>query len=227
MQRLRLRFSRGKEIRFISHLDIVRLWQRACHRAGIPLAYTEGFSPHPRISLAAPLPLGVTSEAELMDIFSSKWITPHFFTAAVGRQLPPGIAILQANQIPPAMPSLQSQVGHAEYTVTISTDKEPLDLEQSISQLLSLEHLPWQHQRDTGTRNYDLRALIDDIWLIECQPPNGTIGMRLRCDSNGSGRAEQVIAALGLGRPVAIHRSKFIMKGKRPAPARNRGTGLK
>jgi len=226
MQRLRLRFSRGKEIRFISHLDIVRLWQRACHRAGIPLAYTEGFSPHPRISLAAPLPLGVTSEAELMDIFFSKWITPHFFTAAVSRQLPPGIEILQVTQIPPVMPSLQSQVGHAEYRVTIGTDEGPQDIEQSISQLLSLKQLPWQHQRDTGTRNYDLRALVDDIWLIDWEPPYATIGMRLRCDSNGSGRAEQVIAALGFGRPAAIHRSKLIMKGKRPAPARTGDAGL-
>ncbi|MBA7542465.1 hypothetical protein ES705_34786 [subsurface metagenome] len=66
MQRLRIRFCRGQEVKFISHLDILRLWQRALHRAGISVAYSEGFSPHPRISLAAPLPIGVTSQAELM-----------------------------------------------------------------------------------------------------------------------------------------------------------------
>jgi len=55
MQRLRVRFCRGEEVKFISHLDLMRLWQRAIKRAGISVAYSEGFSPHPRISLAAPL----------------------------------------------------------------------------------------------------------------------------------------------------------------------------
>jgi len=108
MQRLRIRFCRGEEIKFISHLDLMRLWQRALLRAGISLAYSEGFSPHPRISLAVPLAVGVTSEAELMDIFVIKWVSPHLFTTAVSQQLPPGIGILQVYQIAPNLPSLQS-----------------------------------------------------------------------------------------------------------------------
>ena len=68
MQRLRIKFRRGAEVKYISHLDIMRLWQRALNRAGIALAYSEGFHPHPKISLAVPLAVGVTSEAELMDI---------------------------------------------------------------------------------------------------------------------------------------------------------------
>src|SRR4030042_120439 len=97
MQRLRIRFSRREEIKFISHLDIMRLWQRALNRAEIPLAYTEGFSPHPRISLAAPLPVGITSQTELMDVFCTKWVSPHLFTTAVSQQLPAGIKILQVS----------------------------------------------------------------------------------------------------------------------------------
>ena len=101
MQRLRIRFCRGEEIKFISHLDIMRLWQRALNRAGMPLAYSEGFNPHPRMSLAAPLALGVTSEAEFMDIVLAEWASPHSFTAAVSRQLPPGIKILRGLQYTP------------------------------------------------------------------------------------------------------------------------------
>src|SRR5512138_414428 len=93
MQRLRIKFNRGPEIKFISHLDIVRLWQRAFNRAGIEIAYSSGFTPHPRISLAAPLPLGVTSEAELMDVFIIKGVAPHFFVSAVNQQLPPGLKV--------------------------------------------------------------------------------------------------------------------------------------
>jgi len=213
MQRLRIRFCRGEEIKFISRLDIMRLWQRALHRAEIPLTYSEGFNPRPRISLAAPLALGVTSEAELMDIFCSKWVSPHWFTAAVSQQLPPGIKILQVYPIALSQPSLQSQVRYVEYKVEVETEKEPKDIESGLSSLLSAEHLPWQHQRDTGLRSYDLRALIDNLWFTDCHPPYCTIGMRLRCDNSGSGRPEQVTAALGFTHyPQSMHRTKLILK---------------
>jgi radical SAM-linked protein len=212
MQRLRIRFSRREEIKFISHLDIMRLWQRALHRAEIPLAYTEGFSPHPRISLAAPLAVGVTSQAELMDVFCSKWVSPHFFTNAVSQQLPAGIEIVQVYSVAPTMPSLQSQVGYAEYEVELETEKDQAAVKAALASLLSAEQLAWHHERDTGTRNYDLRALIDDLWLIDWRQGSGTIGMRLRCDSGGSGRPEQVAAALGFSHPTAIHRTKLLLK---------------
>ena len=74
MQRLRVEFCRGEEIKFLSHLDLMRLWERAFRRADLSLVYSDGFSPHARISLASPLSVGVTSQAELMDVFLSSWI---------------------------------------------------------------------------------------------------------------------------------------------------------
>lgn len=211
MQRLRIRFARGEAIKFISHLDLMRLWQRALRRAGMPLAYSEGFNPHPRMSLAAPLPIGVTSEAELMDILIKKWASPHFLTGALREQLPAGIEIRQVYPVSLTLPSLQAQVRFAEYRVEVETEEK--DIEAKIASLLSLKQLPWQHQRDTGPKSYDLRALIDDLWLIDFQPPGGTIGMRLRCDSGGSGRPEQVTAALGFSQyPRSIHRTKLILE---------------
>jgi len=191
----------------------MRLWQRALHRAGISLAYSEGFTPHPRISLAAPLAIGVTSETELMDVFCTRWGSPHIFTTAVSQQLPGGIEILQVYPIPLTMPSLQSQVRYAEYKVEVETEKGRQDVETALTNLLSVKQLPWQHQRDTGPRNYDLRALIDDLWLIDWHSDYATIGMRLRCDSGGAGRPEQVITALGFSHhPRSIHRTKLILK---------------
>jgi radical SAM-linked protein len=213
MQRLRIKFSRGEEIRYISHLDLIRLWQRALNRAGIALAYSAGFNPHPRISIALALAMGVTSEVELMDIELDKFITPHAFTAAVSRQLPRGITISGVFNTPLTMPSLQSQVRQAEYNVSIATEKSKDEIESSINSLLDKETLPWQHQRDTGLRKYDLRALIDDLWLIEWRKGFCTMGMRLRCDASGTGRPEQVIAALGFENyPDVIHRSKLILQ---------------
>ncbi len=213
MQRLRVRFCRGEEVKFISHLDIMRLWQRALHRSGVSLAYSEGFSPHPRISLAAPLSVGVTSEAELMDIVVTKWVSPQWFTAVVSQQLPLGIRILQVYPIDLTMPSLQSQVRYAEYRVEVETEKDQKDIELAMANLLTMRHLPWHHQRDTGRRDYDLRALVDDLWLIDWNRPHGTIGMKLRCDNSGSGRPEQVALALGFSHhPQSIHRTRLILK---------------
>jgi len=212
MQRLRIRFSRGEEIKYISHLDIMRLWERALRRARIPLAYSEGFNPRPRISLAAPLSVGVTSEAELMDIFLSKMVSPHWFTAAVNQQLSHGIQILEVFPIGPGIPSLQSQVRYAEYRVQVSTEKESKDIQAAISGLLATEHLPWHHERDTGRRSYDLRTLIDDLWLVDWCDSYCTIGMKLRCDNTGSGRPEQVTAALGFAEyPRSVERTRLIL----------------
>ena len=213
MQRLRIRFCRGEVLKYISHLDILRLWQRALNRAEIPVAYSEGFNSHPRMSLAVPLPIGVTSQAELMTVFCNRRVSPHFFTTAVNRQLPLGIGILHVYPVVLNMPSLQSQVRYAEYQVEIETEKRQKDIEAALTGLLALENLPWQHRRDNSIRNYDLRALVDDLWLVEWHRCACTIGMRLRCDNSGSGRTEQVTAALGFtDYPQSIHRTKLILE---------------
>jgi radical SAM-linked protein len=212
LQRLRIRFSRGEEIKYISHLDLIRLWQRVLNRAGIPLTYSRGFNPHPQISMALALAMGVTSEAELMDIYVDKFISPHAFTTTIGRQLPRGVAVSGVFNTPLTMASLQSQVRQAEYTVSIATEKGKDEIENTLNALLDKETLPWQHQRDTGPKKYDLRALIDDLWLMDWRPGYCTLGMRLRCDSTGSGRPEQVAAALGFEKyPDSIHRGKLIL----------------
>ncbi|MFH1381562.1 MAG: TIGR03936 family radical SAM-associated protein [Chloroflexota bacterium] len=216
MQRLRIKFSRGEEIKFISHLDMMRLWERALRRAQIPLDYSLGFSPHPRISLAAPLAVGMTSEAELMDIVVAKWVSLHRLTATVSPQLPAGLKIIDVYQLPLEMPSLQSQIRYAEYKVEVVSGKEPVEMESAISNLLAVEHLSWHHQRDTGQRNYDLRALIDDLWVIENHDSACVVGMRLRCSAQGSGRPEQVVLALGVTRhPDSIHRTRLILETRR------------
>ena len=148
-----------------------------------------------------------------MDISCTKWVSPHWFSAAMSQQLPPGIEILEVYQAALSQPSLQSQVRYAEYMVEVENEKEREDIESALTRLLSVEHLPWQHQRDTGMRSYDLRGLIDKLWLVDCHQPYYTIGMRLRCDSSGSGRSEQVTSALGFTQyPCSIHRTRLILK---------------
>jgi radical SAM-linked protein len=211
MQRLRINFSRAEEVKYISHLDLMRLWERALRRAAIPMAYSQGFSPHPKISLAAPLAIGVTSEGEVMDILLQKRVSPYFFIKVVSEQLPSGIGILGVEQVSLTAPSLQSQVREAEYRVEVEADGGVDKVEAALRFFLAKEHIPWQHQRDTGVRRYDLRPLVHRLWLIGWQESRCTLGMRLRTDSRGTGRPEQVVTALGFSqRPISIHRTRLV-----------------
>jgi radical SAM-linked protein len=188
------------------------VWVRAFRRAGIPVAYSEGFNPHPRIALAAPLATGVTGDAELMDVYISETVSPHNFTAAVNRQMPVGFEILNTFQVDTKLPSLQAQVVAAEYTVLINVKHEVERLRQALTNMLALQQFPWQHERDTGVKSYDLRVLIEDLALESCNDGIATVTMRLACDNRGSGRPEQVVKALGFDLPLSIHRTKLILK---------------
>ena len=211
MNRLRIRFKRGEEIKYISHLDIIRLWHRIFRRAGIALAYSEGFNPHPRLALASPLALGVTSEAELMDIYLEHPMSAQSFTIATATCLPPGLEIIQVAAVSPLLPSMQSQLRHAEYSVRVKLPAG-FDLRAAVKAMLQKTSLPWQHQRDTGVKSYDLRPLITELRLAEESDNEAVLEMKLRCDSTGSGRPEQVAKALGLESPLAVHRTRLFLQ---------------
>ena len=217
VQRLRVTFARGEEVKYITHLDLMRFWERALRRAGIPLAYSEGFSPSPRLALAAPLPVGVTSSGELMDVYLAKRVTPQHFVKAVGGQVPPGIAVLEVREVGLGLPSLQSQVRWAEYQVDAPTDRSAEDVRRAVEELLAARSIPWQHQREREVRRYDLRPLVQDVGVEAVEDGRCTLSMRLRADSQGSGRAEQVVAALGVQAPTRIHRRRLILEEVSPA----------
>jgi radical SAM-linked protein len=208
MNRLRIRFGRGSELKFISHLDLTRLWHRALRRAGVALAYSEGFNPHPRLSLAAPLQLGATSEAELMDIYTLGPVTSQSFTARLQSELPAGLDIMQVSMVGLHLPALQAQVRFADYAVRVPAPDET-ELGQRVASLMALDSLPWQHQRDTGVKSYDLRPLIAELKIASYHDGVATLDMRLRCDAGGAGRPEQVVKALGLDSPIDIHRCRL------------------
>ena len=119
VQRLRVRFSRGDEVKYITHLDLMRLWERALRRAKVDVAYSEGFTPHAQLSLAAPLAVGVTSAGELIDVFLADRLTPLEFMRDVSRQLPAGIELLDVQEVGLRAPSLQSELRAAEYEVSL------------------------------------------------------------------------------------------------------------
>jgi len=223
-QRLRVTFTRGDELKYITHLDLMRMWERALRRAEIPLAYSEGFSPHPQIALAAPLPVGVTSEAELMDVFLEEVMQPRAFAERVAPQLPPSVQIVRVAEAGLTLPSLQAEVRAAAYDVEVEEASEE-EARRAAEAFLAKESVSWEHKREDETRTYDIRTLVHDITVAALENGAVRLHMLLRCDSSGSGRPEQVTAALGLPAPRRIHRTRLLLASGSAARAAWRKRG--
>jgi radical SAM-linked protein len=217
VQRLRVRFRRGEEVKYITHLDLMRFWERALRRAGVALAYSEGHTPHPRLSLAAPLAVGVTSSAELMDVILARRIAPLDFMRSLSAQLPAGIEILEVAEVGLGLPSLQSEVRWARYRVEGPLAGSQDEARAAFDRFLAAESIPWEHLREKEVRRYDIRALVRELWVEDGPSGSYALGMVLRCDNTATGRPEQVAAALGLPDPAAIHRQELILAGTSPA----------
>src|SRR5438876_10293717 len=114
-QRLRVTYERGEALRFVGHLDLMRFWERALRRAGLVVAYSEGFTPHPQIALGAPLPMGVTADDEMVDVFMAEPVATGAFSDRIAQQLPPGVVLRAVQEVPVGAPSLQSRVRAAEF----------------------------------------------------------------------------------------------------------------
>ena len=116
--RVRITFSKQGALRYTGNLDLHKMLERSVRRARLPLAYSQGYHPQPKLNLAAALPLGFSSRAEVMDIWLNEDIDG--VVPALQANVPPGLTILRAEQVDEREPSLQSQVIAAEYEVEIT-----------------------------------------------------------------------------------------------------------
>jgi len=198
VQRLRITFAKGEEVKYISHLDLMRLWERALRRAGVPLLHSQGYNPRPKISFAAPLAVGITGQREMMDVMLQRRLATKDFARAVNAQLPTGVALAEVQQVYATLPALQTQVQGAEYLATLSISEDKHQLEERITSLLGSDQL----LRSRRGREYDLRPLIDKVWLEKREAGHYVVGMHLRAGEQGTGRPDEVLAALGLADQV-------------------------
>jgi radical SAM-linked protein len=210
-QRLRVTFGRGDDMKYVTHLDMMRFWERALRRAGVPLSYSEGFSPHAQIAMAAPLAVGVTGDAELMDVFLQTPMRPRAFAAAIAPQLPPAVWVVDVREAALSLPALQADMRAAEYEVDVPVP-ESIDPHEAAAAFLASETIPWEHRREDEVRQYDIRAMVRDLTVARAGAGTATVRMTLKNDSSGSGRPEQVAAALGFGAPTRIHRTRLVLE---------------
>ncbi len=189
-------------MRFISHLDIVRCWERALRRASIPLEYSQGFTAHPRIAVAAPLAVGVTSEAELMDIWLRKWLPPQSVMMLLRRQLPVGFSVLEAFDVPGSAPALQAMVYGASY-VCLAQHEQGIEAARSaVQHFLASESCAHEFARGDESRTVDLRPLVHQLEIEPGTEEMLRLSLVVSAGQKGSARPDHVLTVLGFTLPA-------------------------
>lgn len=192
--RVRVTFSKQGALRYTGHLDLHKIWERSIRRAKLPLAYSQGYHPQPKINLAAALPLGFSSRAEVMDMWLYEEVED--LTTALQSHIPPGLTILDVRPVDERLPSLQSQVSAVEYEVEITEASQSGEadyrsvLTGKVASVLESESIP----RVRRKKPYDLRPLIEELTV----PGENRLFMRLTAREGATGRPEEVLDVLGI-----------------------------
>jgi radical SAM-linked protein len=193
--RLRLTFSKSGALRYIGHLDLHSLWERTVRRAGLPLSYTQGFHPGPKIQLASALPLGFIGCAEIVDL----WINDSAdsldqpYKEMLQSAAPPGLVISAVEVVDEHGPALQTQVVSAEYEVTLLEPGSVHGLTTGVSNLLGTASI----LRERRGKTYDLRPLVESLELYPGDGPRlPRLVMRLAARESATGRPEEVLDVL-------------------------------
>jgi len=121
---IRARFIRGEQVKYISHLDMMKMFERALRRSRIPIYYSQGFNPHPQIVFGLPLSVGVTSDAEYVDFELSEEMEPSEFVDILNKQLPEGLKLSDA-KVRTTKSNIMASITKASYEVLVTISQNP------------------------------------------------------------------------------------------------------
>lgn len=206
--RYRMLYSKTEAMRFTSHLDLHRTWERSLRRARIPLAYSQGYNPRPRLNLGHALPLGYTSDYELADFWLDRLIESKELRRTIRPALPPGLCLHEVSHYPPRQPALQQQSVSCVYKIRLEESLDEGTLQAAITRIIQAEQLP----RIRRNKSYDLRPLIESLEVQTIQGQPGLI-MQLSAREGRTGRPDEVLLEMELDPTHAhIHRTQQILQ---------------
>jgi radical SAM-linked protein len=206
--RLRITFAKQNALRYTGHLDLHRIWERAARRAELPLAYSQGFHPQPKISLAAALPLGFSSVCEVLDMRLTEELPLEGLKERIQQAVPSALHILEIESVDENLPAMQTLVVKAEYEVLFTEPIERSDLKQRVDSMLAAASLP----RERRGKPYDLRPLIEQVNVLE-NPLR--LWMLLSAREGATGRPEEVLEQIGIpADTVRVERTRLIFVDK-------------
>ncbi|MCI0494528.1 TIGR03960 family B12-binding radical SAM protein [candidate division KSB1 bacterium] len=188
----RVRYEKREPIRFTSHLDLIRIFERAFRRANIKLAFSQGFHPHPKIAYGPPLTVGFTSDAEYMDVHYMRDSEQDIKTS-LNRNLPEGLRILEIRSFYGKHQSLASIINRAEYDVILSKPFDQSYLNTRIREFFEREQLVIERQRTDGLHQIDIRPFVASISVDE---QNGSLHFSLNIIKGSTARIQEILGEL-------------------------------
>jgi len=205
--RYRLTFAKIDSLRYIGHLDLAKTWERVFRRAQLPIVYSKGFNPQPKMQLASALPLGISSECELLDLWLEAPVPVEDLAERLDAVSPPGLRTRHVQEVEAKSPPLQTLLRSAEYLIEVD-DPDAGDLAGRIQQVMGQTEIV----RERRGKNYDLRPLILGL---EARG-DAVFWTELSLGSQGTGRPDELLAALGFDPNLA--RMRRVALNLHPVP---------
>jgi radical SAM family uncharacterized protein/radical SAM-linked protein len=194
-EKVRLRFTKTGDMRFVSHLELAHLFYRASKRADLPLCHSEGFHPMPRIIFATALPVGMESLTEIVDMELEGRVTPLEVKERLGHTLPPGIEIIEAMRVPLSSPST-SLVHRSVYWIPLDHLISKEEAETRLTKALEKRAFVLHQERKGKQRSVDVRPLIERMEVVETDSSNWGIQLILRKGVGRTAKPTEIIGAM-------------------------------
>lgn len=218
-QRWRLVLARDAGAPAQRQRELTDAWEAAIRAAGLPLAWSEGVTPRPRIAFGAPLPTGMAARGELIDIVLAERWPIWRVREALAPHVPTGWRVVDLQDVWLAGPPLAGRVAAADYRIVLGAGPGAPDADavaRAGASLLAATCLERDREKGGGTVRYDLRPLLVDVRVAEAGPPIVIVARTRFHPELGTGRPEEVVAALAevVGHPltvVAIERERLLL----------------
>jgi len=207
IQRIRITFSMDPMLRFVSHLDMVKAWERTFRRADLPMAFSQGFHPQPKMQFAAALPVGIWGEAELLDLWLVEKMHVGGFRGLVEPVLPPGLRLEDVRDVPMDEPALQVSLLFGVYEAVVGGIGRE-EVEHLVEEFLARDRIVYTRRTRKKTKDVDIRPLVERLEAFE---KGGSVGIRMTLShrAGASVRAFDVLDVMG----IDIFSTRVVRKG--------------
>ncbi|MEV7939637.1 TIGR03936 family radical SAM-associated protein [Kitasatospora sp. NPDC088264] len=192
MQRIRLRYTKRGRLRFTSHRDFQRAFERALRRSAVPMAYSAGFTPHPKVSYANAAPTGVASEAEYLEIGLAALRDPEELRAQLDESLPTGLDVIDAVEV--RTPNFVERLEASEWLLRLD-GVEPQEAARAVAVFLAAERVEVERVTKNGVRVFDARG---PVAVLEIAAPQVVDGADTAAEADRNVRTGRACAILRL-----------------------------
>ena len=194
MKRYRITYKKENSIRYTSNLDIHKIWERWLRRAKLPISYSQGFHPQPKINQAAPLPLGMISNFELVDIWLDEDISVDEVLKKLMSAQQPGMPITHIEEMELYGKAMQAILLSSTYRIHLLEEMPSEILHQKVTEMLTADEI----LRERRGKQYNLRPLILNLQISQDEVGKEMLVAELCMESGKTGRADELVEALGI-----------------------------